>query len=116
MYASLSISRQNDALSAFRRTVCERRLARFRKAFTRDLTLTAKYNDDPSEGDDDSDDLVVGRRADDLSSGGPNENKLSDTDMRAGGVVGAKDTSRMVCEAPDGLRHNAMSEAANYDI
>ena len=64
--------------------------------------MTAKYNDDPGEGDDDdSDNLVVGRRTDDLSSGGPNENKLSDTDMRVGGVLGAKDTSRMVCEAPD---------------
>lgn len=96
MYASRSISRQNDASSACLRVVCERRLTRFRKTFTRDLTLTAKYNDDFGEGDDDS-----GWRTDDLSSDEPNENKLSDTGKRRGGVLGSKDTWSVVCEALD---------------
>ena len=83
------MSRQNDASSALLRVVCERRSTRFRNAFTRDLILTAKYNDDF----DDS-----GWRTEDLSSGEPNENKLSDTGMSRSGVVGSKDTWRMVCE------------------
>jgi hypothetical protein len=88
------MSRQNDASSAFPRPVCERRFTRFRKAFTRDLTLTAKYNDDVGEGDDDS-----GWRTDDLSSGGPNENKLTDAGMSRGGSLGSKDTWSNVCDA-----------------
>lgn len=88
------MSRQNDASSAFPRPVCERRFTRFRKAFTRDLTLTAKYNDDVGEGDDDS-----GWRTDDLSSGGPNENKLTDAGMSRGGSVRSKDTWSNVCDA-----------------
>jgi hypothetical protein len=88
------MSRQNDVSSALLRAACERRFARFRNEFTRDLTLTAKYNEDVGEGDDDS-----GWRTDDLSSGGPNENKLSDTGMSRGGVVGSKDTWSMVCDA-----------------
>lgn len=87
------MSRQNDASSAFLRAVCERRFARSRKAFTRDLTLTAKYNDDVGVGDDDN-----GWRTDDLSSGGPNENKLADTGMSRGGE-GSKDTWSMICDA-----------------
>jgi hypothetical protein len=102
------MSRQNDASSAFLRAVCERRFARFRKAFTRDLTLTAKYNDDVGEGDDDN-----GWRTDDLSSGGPNENKLSDTGISRGGVVGSKDTWSMVCAL--GCAMVTGSEHANYD-
>lgn len=48
------MSRQNEASSAFLRAVCDRRFTRFRKLFTINLTLTAKYNDDLGEGDDDS--------------------------------------------------------------
>ena len=88
------MSRQNEASSALLRAVCERRFARFRKAFTRDLTLTAKYNDDVDEGDDDD----SGWRTDDLSSDGPNEDRRSDTGMSRGGV-GSKDTWSMVCDA-----------------
>lgn len=87
------MSRQNDASSALLRAVCERRSTRFRKAFTKDLILTAKYNDDFGDCDDDD----SGWRTDDLSSGGPNENKLSDTGMSRGGVVVSKDTWSMFC-------------------
>lgn len=88
------MSRQKDASSALLRVVCERRSTRFRKAFTRDLILTAKYNDDFGDRDNDS-----GWRTDDLSSGEPNENRLSDTGMSRGGVLGSKDTWSMVCDA-----------------
>jgi hypothetical protein len=87
------MSRQNNASSPFLRAVCERRFTRFRKAFTSDLTFTAKYSDDFGEDDDDS-----GRRTDDLSSDGPNENEVSETGMRQGGVLGSKGSRSVVCE------------------
>ena len=90
------MSRQNDASSPFRRAVRECRFTRFRKALTSDLTLTAKYNDDFGESDDDN-----GWRTDGLSSGEPNENESSDTGMRQGGALGSKDTWKVVCEALD---------------
>ena len=89
------MSRQNDASSALLRVVCERRSTRFRNAFTRDLILTAKYNDDFGDRDDDD----SGWRTDDLSSGGPNENKLTDAGMSRGGSVRSKDTWSNVCDA-----------------
>jgi hypothetical protein len=87
------------ASTAFLRTaVLERRFTRFRKTFTRDLTLTAKYNDALGDGDDDSDSEAAGWRTDELSSDGPNENKSSNPGIGRGGQVSSKDTWRVIRE------------------
>lgn len=69
------MSRQNRLPSVLLRAVWERRLTRFRNRLTRDVTLTAKYNEDLGDGDGDDDDVASGRVTDDLSSGMPNENE-----------------------------------------
>lgn len=95
------MSRQNRASSDFflLRAFCERRLTRFRNKLTKDLTLTARYNDDLGDDDDDNDEgkgeVASGRGTDDLTSAGPNENEESDGIKRGG----SKDTWNAVCEA-----------------
>lgn len=62
---------------------------------TSDLTLTAKYNDEFGEGDDDNVVVAGGRGTDALTSDRSNESEVSDTgSIRQGGVPGSKDTRR----------------------